>query len=159
MINLVQSTLTSIQTPNVPWRDNCHWRVKLQFDWRDLLWFLNILEFSVFCYKNQDDLYVDCAVSKSLGLNFLNRCAINEDDQFEIDNCYVIREWWYNHLELIIHKITKNYKKRLPENTRNNTLHIIWAEESPQFYFAVTTAFQQVEFKQYLKRAMTKLGF
>ena len=99
---------------------------------------------------------MDCAVSKSLGLNFLNRCAINEDDQFEIDNCYVIREWWYNHLELIIHKITKNYKKRLDENTRNNPLHIIWAEESPQFYFAVTTAFQQEEFKQYLKRAMTK---
>ena len=102
---------------------------------------------------------MDCAVSKSLGLNFLNRCAINEADQFEIDHCYVIREWWYNHLELIIHKITKNYKKRLDENTRNNTLHIIWAEESPQFYFAVTTAFQQEEFKQYLKRAMTKSGF
>ena len=115
--------------------------------------------FSVLCYKNEDDLYVDCAVSKSLGVNFLNRCAINEDDQFEIDHCYVIREWWYNHLELIIHKITKNYKKRLDENTRNNTLHIIWAEESPQFYFAVTTAFQQEEFKQYLKRAMTKSGF
>ena len=62
-------------------------------------------------------------------------------------------------LELIIHKITKNYKKKLSDKIGINALHIIWAEESPQFYFATTTAFRKEEFMRYLKRAMVKKGF
>ena len=52
-------------------------------------------------------MYVDFAVSESLGLNFLNRCTINEDDQYEVNNCYVIRDWWYNHLGWFLNSYPK----------------------------------------------------
>ena len=83
---------------------------------------------------------------------------------FKLAHAYLENAWiafdcvnWNPFIELIIHKITKNYRKRLVDETQNKTLHIIWAEESPQFYFAATV--QQDEFKRYLKKSMIKKGF